>query len=416
MDSSGFCKFKFWGGCILILRRNLKKIVSISAILIMLLICLYSPITVANADYIDSSLITVIYFERIEGTPFATRVQRQVRVPVKENHKIEIKDVANKLGNQVYGVLNSYCERFEYVPGGDYYMAQYENSVYLNAKTTDGNFNHYFLNINNTFYDYYAQFVKTSERIELWRTYYDYEINSIRKNASSIIRPIDPGIDPSLRGGSFGMDGYDGIWKNDNNSNIKILTIDLFSWYWNKIHLKYPQLNGIKSTELYGYWGFVPIPHSNSINDLLERNIFGFDTTFNGVLEDFKYEEVLSKEAYQSLLEDYGYVWIERAWAEVANAFGAGREADFYMFYASGETNIAFIAENGATNINDNRTGTVIKAEETFKDVVKSLKDAFSGDKAKKIIGVVIFLAVMIFIVTLVSRIIIAVLSAKKDK
>lgn len=351
------------------MRKGKLKLLFITIFIVVFVAAMSSSI-VAFADNAIPA-VNIVMLERIPDTPFAVRVEKSIRVKVYDGNRISINDVVQKIGKKAYGLLNSYCERFEYNALTDQYIAIYEKSVYVNAKTTDGNVEHYFLDLNNSFYDYYVQFVAYDERAGLDNVY---------------LSATDSNI--SVYAGSHGGGGTGG----SVSSGVKIISKDLFSWYYNRIHSSYEQLNGLKADEIYGYWGFVAIPHSNSINDILSTDIFSVSPTYKGVLEQHRYQDVLTKNGYDSLLNDYNYNWIERLWADfLATLTDEGScSADFYLFYANGEEDTAFIADNGASDINDNRPGTIIKGEETIKNTLNELKNLVSSDDFKKAIGIIL--------------------------
>ena len=189
------------------------------------------------------------YLKRIDGTPFAEKVQTLINVPVYENHTIKLNDVKKALKCKQFGVMQSYCDTFEYDSETNTYKAVYYKSVYLNAKTVDGNSMNYYLDCNLSFQDYFGGFVG------------------------------------------------DGI-----------IDSDLFEWYLNKIHVTYAALDGYKADNIYGYWGVIIIPHGNDFNQLW-ADMFGNKTTFSGVLEKFMYTRNLKASEYNKLLRDYQYGW-----------------------------------------------------------------------------------------------------------
>jgi|GEM_PF-4900561 len=328
--------------------------------------------------------VTVVYLERIGDTPFAKRVATTINIPVYENHTIKVADVAAKIGNCAYGVMCSYCDKYNYVVDGDYYLAEYHKSVYLNCITDDAHVEHYFLDVNNSYYDYYGQFVLGS-----------VSLSSGDNNYSPVALA-------SSHGGSSSDDGY--FHSDDSNQGTSVLSIlpaSLYDYYLNLIHVKYPQLNGLYADEIYGYWGWVAIPHSNSINDILTSRVFSLPVTFDGVLDQIKYEESLSREAYESLMNDYNYSWYLTLWSEVLATFGAGTNklADFFMFYGDGKTLKAFLAENGATNADDTQISSFSIAEDVINNVGDFFNEVLNGsDKIFMILGGVIGVIIVFFV------------------
>ena len=239
--------------------------------------------------------VIVEYLVRLGDTPFAVKKQKKVNVPIIDG-KISPEHVAEALSVPTMGVMQSYCEDFVYDAEKGIYITRYAKSIWLNAKTTDGNNMNYFLDCNLSYYDYYYQFVE------------------------------------------------DGIFS-----------YDLYDYIFNKIKLDYPEVSKYKPSEIYSYFGMVSIPTTYSINTLWEE-MFNTETTFDGILYKYKFTETLSLQSYNKLLQDYGYKWLEIVWNDIAPGLISSGEytADTYLFYADVETNEAFIGENGAEDIEDN--------------------------------------------------------------
>ena len=299
------------------------------------------PVTsnVAYAASGDYQKVTIRYLERVGESPFAVEVDKDVYIPVYANNRIEVKDVCKALGYKAFGVLQSYCDTFTYENG--VYIAYYYKSVHLSAKTVDGNNVNYFLDVNNSFEDYYYQFVTSEE------------------NAA--------------------------------------FTSDTYEWFWNKIHVNFPETANYKPNELHGYWGFVMIPHAYSFNDLW-TSIFGNKNTFSGVLSNFMITENLSYSAYNSLLKEYNYAWYEIAWADIAAFFTGTKPADCYMFYVESDVTDVFIAENGATDIDDNDSAFRNDVESVI-DTIGNVYDSMTEAGQLIIWGAVGVLGIMLLIV-----------------
>ncbi|MCM1043506.1 MAG: hypothetical protein NC350_04800 [Corallococcus sp.] len=273
------------------------------------------------------------YLRRIPDTPFAEKVHTVIKVPVYEGRVIKLPDVMKALRCARFGVMQSYCDTFAYDAATDTYTAVYYKSVYLNAKTVDGNSVNYYLDCNLSFKDYYYEFV-----------------------------------------------------KNDIFDN------ELYEYYYNLLHTKYTNLNGYTADNIYGYWGVVVIPRGNNLNQLW-ADMFGSTTTYQGVLENFVYTRNLKYESYNKLLHDYQYNWLEIAWKTIVGfVSGSSYEANFYVIYCDSQTTEAFVAENGASDVDDNHGAIWNEIENGFNAIVDKVKTFFADNK---VVGIVLGVAVL---------------------
>ena len=298
----------------------------------------------------DYRRVTIRYLERIGDSPFAKEVENEVYIPVYADNRIDVKDVCAALGYKAFGVMQSYCDRFDYQDG--VYVAYYYKSVYFKPITVDGNSpkENMYLDINNSFEDYYKPFV-----------------------------------------------------RSDGDDQTKPFDQSTYEYFWNKIHYNFPETANVKADELHGYWGMVALPETYSFNALW-KELFGIDQTFEGVLEKIKVDQNLDWTAYDNLLKDYGYWWLERAWNTVVGFVAGMRyEADFYMLYVDSGVTEAFLADSGATDFNDD-DGAFGNSVEGVIDWAGTIFDGFSdiGKVVMLVIGIillVIILAVVIFLV-----------------
>lgn len=298
----------------------------------------------------EEQYIKFDYLKRIEGTPFAEKIHTVIKVPVYDNHKIEIADVKKALKLKSFGVMQSYCDTFEYDATTDTYTAVYYKSVYLNAKTVDGNSMNYYLDCNLSYEDYYGGFV-------------DKDI-------------VDRG---------------------------------LYEYYLNKIHVTYPNLDGYSSDNIYGYWGVVIIPHGNDLNQLW-ANMFGSSTNYSGELKTFLYTKNLKASEYNKLLNDYQYGWLEIAWKDIIGGLtGWSFEADFFIVYCDSQSTEVFIAENGATSADDNHGAMFNGIKDAANAAINAVKTFFSDKKNVALviglfIGVIILAGIILAIVLAVKN------------
>ncbi len=246
-------------------------------------------------DNKDVQSVRVKYLEQIKGTPFAKAVYATIDVPVTST-TLPTDRVAAALGKSDLYCINASCLGFEYDSASDTYVAHYQKSVWLSAKTVDGNSENYFLDINKSYADYYGKMVS------------------------------------------------DGVFSQD-----------LYEYILNGMFIDYrDQLNGLTANDIYGFFGYVVIPDTYTI-DALWAEMFDTDRTFKGVIKRFEYFALLDYSSYQKLLTDYEYTWLEKAWNGVSGfVTGGSWSAQHYLFYADGLENEALIAENGATDMLDN--------------------------------------------------------------
>lgn len=318
--------------------KSVRIKISIFLTLLLLAVVVFGVLpTIAFAESTEQ-FIKFEYLQRIDGTPFAHKVQTMIKVPVYANNTIKLADVKKTLQCERFGVMQSYCRTFEYDRQRNVYKAVYYKSVYLNAKTVDGNSFNYYLDCNLSYDDYFGCFV-------------------------------DDGIVDS----------------------------GLYDFYLNRIYDTYPALDDYDADDIYGYWGMIVIPKGNDLNQAW-ADLFGTATTYSGVLEKFLYTRAISNEEYNKLLNDYQYGFLEILWKNLVGWVGS-YEADYYMIYCDSQTFEAYIAENGADDINDNR-GAVGNG---LKDMVERFKDFFSGNKTVPIIlgvlGSVLLLSAVTFLI-----------------
>ncbi len=328
------------------------------AVLLLVALCalLFAPLGTSTAHAAtsgDYQRVTVRYLERIGDSPFAKEVESEIYIPVYADHQIDVKDVCAALGYKAFGVMQSYCDTFNYNAEDNVYEAYYYKSVYFKPITVDGNSpkENMYLDINNSFEDYFKPFVRT--------------------NNDDTTKPFDEST---------------------------------YEYFWNSIHYDFPETANIKADELHGYWGMVALPETYSFSELW-KELFNIDRTFQGVLRQIKVDQNLDWTSYNNLLKDYGYWWLERAWNTIVGFVAGMRyEADFYMLYVDSGITEAFLAENGATDINDD-DGAFYNSVEGVVDWAGSLFNDFSkvGKIAALVIGVILLLLVLIVIIFLIK-------------
>lgn len=254
--------------------------------------------------------VQIMYLKRIGTTPFATTARAYVDVPVAEN-EIRVADVKNALGLDTMAVMQSSCDYFKYDSAEDIYRAYYYKSVWLSAKTADGNNQDLYLDCNLSFKDFYEPLVRDG------------------------ILPI-------------GDDGYE--------------------YFFNRMKYNFPELEGLKEHEVYGYFGYVALPKTYTFSQLFFEVFDASKANYKGTVDSMCNLGNLSKESYSKLLNDYHYNFLSRVWNVGVGAF-AGYEAYHYSFYVDSGVLESFIAHNGAKDMQDNLSRLGIATRDTAESV-----------------------------------------------
>ena len=239
--------------------------------------------------------VQILYLKRIGTTPFATTARAYVDVPVAEN-EIRVADVKNALGLDTMAVMQSSCDYFKYDADEDIYRAYYYKSVWLSAKTADGNSQDLFLDCNLSFKDFYEPLVRD-------------------------------GILPT------GDDGYE--------------------YFFNRLKYNFPELEGLKEHEVYGYFGYVALPKTYSFSQLFFEVFDASKANYQGTVDSVCNLGTLSQASYAKLLNEYHYNFLSQVWNVGVGVF-AGYEAYHYSFYVDSGILESFIAHNGAKDMQDN--------------------------------------------------------------
>lgn len=283
--------------------------------------------------------IKVEYLANIGDTPFAEKVQKQITIKMPANTTtLTANAVASALNVPHVNCLLSACKGFTLDSETGYYVAEYANSVWLSSKTADGNTANYFLDPNLSFDEYYGKLVS------------------------------------------------DGIISDDLYDYV----------YYSKIMNDYKELNGRSPKTLYGYFGYVVIPETFTLNQVF-ADIFNVETEINGLIKNYEYKQSLSLSAYDKLLQEYDYSWLERVWND---AWGALTQcnANHYLIYADVTTTDAYINENGSENI-ENTNGLIINSVQKIEEVLSSIGLSFDSKSGSIIAAVIVAGAVVVLIV-----------------
>lgn len=296
--------------------------------------------------------VQIVYLKRIGTTPFATTVRAYVDVPVADN-EIRVADVRNALGLDTMAVMQSSCDYFKYDADEDIYRAYYYKSVWLSAKTADGNNQDLFLDCNLSFKDFYEPLARD-------------------------------GILPT------GDDGYE--------------------YFFNRMKYNFPELEGLKEHEVYGYFGYVALPKTYTFSQLFFEVFDASKANYQGTVDSICNLGNLSKESYAKLLDDYNYGFLSQVWNIGVGAF-AGYEAYHYSFYVDSGILESFVAHNGAKDMQDNlsRLGTATRdttesVVNFFTNFIKRIGEVF--DKNKVLWGAIAGILIGLFALWVLSFII----------
>ena len=304
--------------------------------------------------------ITINYLQSLDGLPFAIEKSATVTVPVIDND-INIDDVNDYLYSKGKPIIESKCISSNlydivYNPDTDEYDTYYLKNVWLRTITTDGNYYDYFLDINNSYYEFYKPIVDTGA-----------------------------------------------------------MTQDLFEYFYStKILNKVPALSGYTTDELHGYFGFAVIPQTLTL-DTLFAEVLDIDQTRSGIISYFAYSDKISFEAHAALLDNYNYSWLSKAWDGLAGFVSGGNwDADYYILYTDSDD--GYIGQGGQTDPED--PDGVIK-EEIVNPIIGSLKDLwdnFTGNGFISILKIILVIVVSLLVVSLIVKIIDLFKSSKRRR
>ena len=309
-------------------------------------------------DYVYSVLgateqtFTIEYLENIDKTPFAKKVQTQITLTALQNTlKLSVSDVAAALGVTNVNVLLSACQGFYRDTTDDIFKAKYYDSVYLNAKTVDGKTMAYILDPNLSYYDYFK--------------------------------------------------------KMDNDG---IITSDMMSYCYNETLRAYPELAGYSMQDVYGYFGYIVLPDTFTVNQAYAE-IFGNELEFDGVVNMVAFKDTLTVESYNKLLKDYNYPWLSVIWNTVAGAF-TQCNATHVMLYADCSKTKAYETLNGSPEIDNGKGLLINRAPELIIDLTedigettnKLLNTLFGKDQSGLSLGAILLIALVLIIIIKITN------------
>lgn len=223
------------------------------------------------SDYVDNALtkdITVKYLTPIaNNVPFAKKVSKDITVKLNADGTVNAVDVCQLVGVPYFELFGTIYNGIEQT-SENVFTVTYPCDLWLASKTVDGKTVNHFLNVNVSYQEYFYPFV-----------------------ADGI---IEQGL-------------YEYLFAT-------------------AVTNKYPEVSaqGLSYGDVYGYWDYVALPETVTLNTLL-ANVLDVDAKYKGFTKEFHYESSISKSAYQKLLSDYNYSWLESGWNSI---FGTGTSAE----------------------------------------------------------------------------------------
>ena len=254
----------------------------------------YTQATSILNSGLENSKINVVvkWLVPIEGTPFATRSQASIRVPL-YNGKLNLDEVYSALGVKTLDCYDAHLKEFKSESGG-VYVAVYYKSSWLKTVTPDGNSFNYFNDFNKSYFEYYHKYVSE-----------------------------------------------------------KVISEDVYDYMYNTMLTKYPELKPYTTTpeNVFGLWGMAVLPESYTIESMW-ANLFTPTATKGEHVTNFSVTKLMTIEEYNALLKAYEYNWLKIAWNNVGG-FLEGMYATHYFFYMQPGTEISWIDQSGQIKDDD---------------------------------------------------------------
>ena len=305
--------------------------------------------------------VSISYLEPIldsegKNIPFAVKTTKKAKLPI-ILPEMNYSYMATALQKDNFNCNGAVAYTFDFDSLSSMYTARYEENIWLKAKTEDGNSANFFLRLQKSFEEYYYPFVESG-----------------------------------------------------------IIPVEAYNYIYSDIQNKYPETRGIAKNELYGYWGFAPVPDTYSFNSLW-KFLFDTPTTFSGVVNHFDFPVKVTTNQYNKLLSDYDYNFIEVVWNDFVSFLDGGCSATYYFFYADNTQSRIVIAENGSDDF-DNEKGLVgnkvihgVKSvaksvENTFKSVSSKISNFFKIFNIKKALIIIASILVGLFIIWLTIKVV----------
>ena len=265
------------------------------------------------------------YLEQVPDTPFAERKTVKIAFPIEyEEKEVEVflilngstdaqpyPDGCGKFTTYFYdnvdlehfldfydfksfGVLQSNIKDIE--RSGDVLTAVYYETFYLCAKNSDGAFKNFYLDCNQTLYEYCKQDLEES----------------------------------------------------------KLLPNEIYQIFINDICNKYKlKLDGRKVEDLYGYWGFCAIPQGNVFNEFFQT--VGTGAFLSPNIHYFQFIESVSWNENNELQKEYGKTTLGIIFNNLCNLFtGKLPCINAFLVYIEGGDSTILISKNGSSDLDNN--------------------------------------------------------------
>lgn len=277
--------------------------------------------------------ITLSYLAPIGNTTFAERVEKTVQYAFPSTQSnpttLNVREICSKFDIPI-NVLGSNIDEFKMNTSTgrtDYYEAIYGYAVYITPRTASGN------EVDSTG----AESVRYALALTSFEEYYEAKIDD------------------------------------------RYLTLERCAVIYNNLRTDNADLQGYKSNEVYGYWGFALVPKSLNLRDIFSR-VFNTQTTVGGVRMLDEYSKNITMTDwndyinYIKSLNDYQYHLYEIFTSAFTTAVTpVGGKVTHYIFYAdvSEDYKNAYIGENGAENANDSQSAMEKTTEEVTKELLQ---------------------------------------------
>lgn len=298
-----------------------------------------AAVTAAESLLLGTAIrdVTVRYQKRIEGTPFAERVEKVVSAPVwgeGEDAFVLLDDIKEAFGTESLETLNAAIQTIKRVDT-DVFEIEYHYSGWLRLINNDGHFVDVFASVNESFKSYYHKYV-----------------------------------------------------------DMGALSEAAYSYNFNELIKEYPILNNYSTRQdlVYGLWGMLVLPKTYSLNDfaaefLQPNKTKGEHVSMYTFTHDLTYEE------YQILQEEFDYGGLASAWNDVAGFVegGGAYQATYHIVYLNPETSMSWLDLRGEVKNEDdakdpNQNGII---DGGIKGITGAIGGFFGGiiDGATGVIG-----------------------------
>lgn len=281
--------------------------------------------------------VTVEYLEEIEGTYLAQKKTATVSVPI-YGGALASDDVAQALGKDSMRVHNSNVKAFVFDEDEKVWHAEYFKSVWLQTKTVDGHAWNMFLDINQSYADYYADLKETV---------------------------------------SCGA--------------------DLYEYMFNQLGTLYPIIEtlGLSEDDVHGYFGQVWLPDNNefaSFNAAMAE-LFNVKTEEFGFINSFKMTEAITYDEHNELMDQYGYTWLKATWEKFVDLVTLQKTSAQYYFFTAKPMEYTAISQTGNTDPDDDDGAGKEVIDDAADDVGDWFDDLLSGGNSLKRLSSVVVVA-----------------------